>query len=62
MPEIDRAPTVGERLKELLIARFGWRGCRHDYRLVQQRRGTSIRCCLCGHETELFQIVSDRKP
>lgn len=58
--DVETAPTFRERVKELLIERFGWRGCKHDYRVVQHRAGVSIRCFVCGHQTEMFKIAGTK--
>lgn len=57
MTEIAPAPTAGERLKELLIRRFGWGGCRHQYIVVPARDRLYLRCVKCPHETEGFAVA-----
>jgi len=57
MPEITPAPTVRERVKELLVEKFGWGGCKHAFVVVQARDRMFLRCTKCPHETEGFKVA-----
>lgn len=63
LPEIPEfaitpAPAAHERLKELLIEKFGSLRCRHDYRLMSLRGALWLECFDCGARTEGFRVYT----
>lgn len=61
MNELDTVPTLRERVKELLVEKFGWGGCKHAFIVVQRRDRMYLRCTKCPHETEGFCVAGARK-
>lgn len=58
---ITPAPTPSQRLKELLIAKFGSLKCRHTYVLMLHQGRMFLRCDSCGTETEGFRVATERE-
>lgn len=56
----ETAPTLRDRVRELLIEKFGIGGCRHDYRLLPVRGVLKVRCVICGLESEAFRIAGSK--
>lgn len=54
------APTAFERVKELLIHRFGLGGCRHQWMVVTRKDRMYLRCTKCPQETEGFRVAGKR--
>jgi len=58
MPEIETAPTPLQRVRELLIAKFGSLRCRHrSWSVVIAKDRLYLRCNCCGAETEGFKVA-----
>ena len=56
---LQTAPGPGERLKELLVEKFGSLTCRHEpLTLVAFRGRMFLRCTDCGFETEGFRVYT----
>lgn len=55
---VQSTPGAGERLKELLVARFGSLRCAHVYAVISFRGRLFLRCSDCGAETEGFTVYT----
>ena len=51
-------PTAGDRLKELLIAKWGSLKCDHSYVLMLRKGRMFLQCDSCGLQTEGFSVAS----
>lgn len=55
---VTPAPRPAERIRELLMEKFGSLKCRHAYALITFRGYMFLRCSVCGAESEGFRVYT----